>query len=107
MTKAGPSKVLSGSSVTFNYVVTNDGSTTLFNVQLSDDKCSPISAISPTLAVGQSESASCTTTLTQDTTNTVTATGTDAAGTAVQATAVHTTHVFTNGLTVSKTCSPK
>lgn len=68
-------------AVTYNYVVTNPGTIPMTKVSVSDDKCFTVTFIGgdvnndSTLDVTESWNYSCTTTLTQPTTNIVTATG--------------------------------
>jgi hypothetical protein len=71
---AGP--VDPGTSVTYTYDVTNSGDTPLINVVVTDNKCSPVSAPTKTggdqddqLEVGETWTYTCTTALTEDTTN--------------------------------------
>ena len=58
-----------GGSVTYYYNVTNTGNVPLNNVNVDDNKCSPINCPGTTLAVGASIKCNCTTPITQTTTN--------------------------------------
>jgi hypothetical protein len=88
---ASASTVASGTSVTYTYKETNDGSDPISNVSVTDDKCSPVN---PTLGSdgvhnvgdtnnnnildpGETWTFTCTMALTATTTNTATATGQD------------------------------
>jgi type VI secretion system secreted protein VgrG len=68
-------------SVTYNYTVLNVGTVPMSNVTVSDNKCSPVSYVSgdtngdSKLDMTETWKYRCTTTLSQTTTNTVTATG--------------------------------
>jgi LPXTG-motif cell wall-anchored protein len=68
-------------SVTYGYSVTNPGTVALSNVTVTDDKCSPVGFVSGDtnsnnlLDVTETWHYSCTTTVSQTTTNTATATG--------------------------------
>jgi fimbrial isopeptide formation D2 family protein/uncharacterized repeat protein (TIGR01451 family) len=72
-----------GGPVTYTYVVTNTGDVELSNVSVSDDKCSPVDYVSgdtnddELLDLSETWTFSCTTTLTETTTNVATATGHD------------------------------
>ena len=73
----------SSGQVTYSYAVTNSGVGNISNVTLSDDKCTPVTYLNgdvnqdELLQPNETWNYSCTTTLTQTTTNTVTANGTD------------------------------
>jgi len=79
---ADPAVILSGDSVKYTYQVSNPGDTPL-SVSMSDDTCSPVTGPDPAgdvnnnglLDPGEVWTYTCTTTVTGDTTNTITATG--------------------------------
>ena len=70
-----------GGDVTYTYVVTNTGDVPLSDIDLSDDKCSPVGYVSGDenddhkLGVKEAWTFECKQTITKDTENTVTATG--------------------------------
>jgi uncharacterized repeat protein (TIGR01451 family) len=79
---ANPTVIHAGNSVAYTYEVTNPGDVPLKSVSVSDDKCSPATYVSgdtnsnTRLDVGEVWIFRCSTTLTVDTINTATATGT-------------------------------
>ncbi len=73
---ASPTNIISGDSVTYYFEVTNTGDVALYNVSVVDDKLGPIGVIA-VLLPGASETLEMSTTLTEDTVNVATATGTD------------------------------
>jgi hypothetical protein len=81
--QASASEVVTGSSVTYTYVETNDGNVPLKNPSVTDDKCSPVAYQSgdtntnDVLDPGEAWTFTCTVTnLTQNTTNTAVGHGT-------------------------------
>ena len=80
------STIYSGGSVTYTIKVKNTGDDPLTAINTVDDKCSPLSAPSGdtgsdnVLSPGEEWTYTCTKTLTADTTNKATATGTDSNG---------------------------
>lgn len=68
-------------SVTYDYLVTNLGTVGMLNVKVTDDKCANVTYVSgdlnsnSRLGINETWRYTCTTTLSQTTTNTVTATG--------------------------------
>lgn len=106
-TNAPAGGVPSGSAVTYTYVVTNTGDTSL-TVALVDDRLGNIVSDLP-LAVGASSTFTTTTVLTSSVTNIVTATGVDGLGNRVQDTATATVDVFlpftAPDLAITKTAS--
>jgi hypothetical protein len=96
-------KIESGGSVTYTYVVTNTGNVAL-TVGIVDDHFGTI-ASGESLAIGESKTFTKTTTLTTDTTNTVTATGVDQSGASVTATASATVKVLHPAIALTKTPS--
>ncbi len=83
---ADPTVVYPGTTVSYTYTVTNPGSDPAYNVQVTDDKCSPVvyqggdTNTNNALDVGETWTYTCSTTLTVDTVNTATVTGKDALG---------------------------
>ncbi len=91
---ADPTLIHSGDSVTYTYLVTNPGDVPLANVTVTDNRCSPVTAVTSggfnagdtnqngLLDPGEAWQYTCTTTLSVDTVNTALATGqpTDPAG---------------------------
>ncbi|CEG11283.1 hypothetical protein MSIBF_A1360013 [groundwater metagenome] len=63
-----------GGNITYYYNITNTGNVPLYNVNVSDDKCSPVICPNTTLASGQSMKCNCSTQITQTTTNIANAT---------------------------------
>ncbi|MDF1502551.1 hypothetical protein [Roseisolibacter sp. H3M3-2] len=88
-------------AVTYTYVVSNPGSNELTNVTLVDDVLGPITLPGTTLAAGGSMTATKASTLSQTTTNTVTATGIALAGTPAQQTLTKTAQATVTVLTCS------
>jgi uncharacterized repeat protein (TIGR01451 family) len=80
---ADPTLVATGGIVTYTYAVTNPGDDPLSDVVVTDDTCSPVSFASgdedgdALVDVGETWIYTCSMALTQDTTNTATATGRD------------------------------
>ena len=105
LTKTGTAKVVTGSTVTFTYNVTNTGDVPLTGVGIVDDPLGTI-ASGQTLAVGESKSfTKATGVLTDDFTNTATATGTHQLGT-VTATATARVDVTHPAISITKTGTP-
>jgi hypothetical protein len=84
--KADPPIVYGGDTVTYTYTVTNPGDGPLGSIAVTDDECSPVSGPGEVsgdgdsvLDPGEEWTYTCTTTLSVDTTNLATATGTDLA----------------------------
>ena len=81
-----------GDTVVYTYTVTNPGDDPLSSVNVSDDKCSPVTLLGGDnngnyqLDPGETWTYTCSMTLDADTTNTATATGTDSADNPVSAT---------------------
>jgi uncharacterized protein with FMN-binding domain len=74
VTTSDKSVVTPGSTVTYKYVLTDTGNTAFKNVQIEDDKCSPIGAwtgndTDPLLNIGEVWTATCKTTVLKDQTN--------------------------------------
>jgi len=65
-----------GGNVTYYYNVTNTGNLNLANINVSDDKCSPVSCPKNTLTLGESMICTCVANLTQNTMNIANVTGT-------------------------------
>ena len=72
--------VTSGSTVTWTITVTNNGDVKLINIAVADPVAPACTLVIGELAPGASTSVSCSSTLTADTTNTATVTGTDQLG---------------------------
>jgi uncharacterized repeat protein (TIGR01451 family) len=84
---AHPTSIDSGESVTYTYIVTNLGDDPLSEVNVTDDKCGPVTTLEEnedisnyTLDPGEAWTYTCLTPLYADTTNTATAVATDSAG---------------------------
>jgi uncharacterized repeat protein (TIGR01451 family) len=109
---ASPTVIHNGDSVTYTYTVENTGDCTL-TVSVSDDKLGDLTADfeaanggSDVLDAGDSVTFTVTTTITEDTTNIVTATGTDELGLDVTDTATATVDVLNPDIEVTKSASP-
>jgi uncharacterized repeat protein (TIGR01451 family) len=96
LTKSAPAYVPAGTTVTYNYAVTNDGDDPLTGVSVSDDTCSPVTGPTGALAPGATRTFTCQQVITQDTTNTATATGFDSKGNGVTSNTDTTTVVILN-----------
>ncbi len=103
---ASAPKVESNTSVTYTYVVTNTGDTTLSNVSLTDDKITISGGNIGTLTAGQSVTLTASATLTNTTTNTATVTGTDQTGAKVTNTSQATVTVIHPNISLTKTATP-
>ena len=90
-------------NVTYRFVVTNTGTTTLVNVTLTDDKLGTISCPATTLAAGASMTCTATTTIGRDTINVAVAAGTSPAGQAVDANDAAAVEVLVPSIDVVKT----
>lgn len=99
-----PSPALQGAPVTYTYIVTNTGDVPLVNVQLVDDKLGVVGTVA-LLPPGESRTFSVTETLTETTTNVVTASAADEFGHPVSDTASVTVDVFAPAIEVVKTAS--
>jgi len=89
---AAPTIIYAGDRVTYTYQVTNPGDDSLSDVEVSDDKCAPVTGPfevsgngDDALDPGEDWEYTCSTTLVTDTTNTATVTGTDSLGGTVTA----------------------
>ncbi len=91
------------SNVTYSYLVTNTGTTTLVTVSLSDDKLGSITCPKTALVVGESMTCTATTTVLVDTPNIGTATGTSAAGATKTATDPAMVVILTPSISIVKT----
>lgn len=106
VTKVGsPNPVLTGSSVTYTFVVTNIGDVPLFNVLVTDDKLGEIGTIDE-LAVGASSTLTKSANLTETTTNVVTVTGYDRLEHPVIDTATETVYVYDPQIEIIKSVDP-
>ena len=83
---ANSSQINTGENVTYYYNVTNNGNVNLTNINVSDDKCSNVVCPKDNLAVNESMTCNCSTTLTQcgNVTNTADVTAIDGQGNTVQ-----------------------
>jgi len=79
---ASPTTVYPGGSVTYTYIVENTGDTTLYSIEVTDDKLGLIGTI-PSLAPGGTETLTKTVNIFVTTTNVATATGWDSQETQV------------------------
>ena len=97
--------VLSGTLVEWTLTVKNTGDSDLTNVTVSDPNAPGCDRVIPTLAAGATAPAiTCTSTITQDTVNTASATGTDQLGKPVgPASASASVDVIAPGLAITKT----
>ncbi|MEM7530773.1 MAG: SdrD B-like domain-containing protein [Chloroflexota bacterium] len=83
---ADATQISAGGDVTYSYAVENTGDVPISNVVVTDDTCSPVTFVSGdtnndgNLDVDEIWNYTCTTTLSQDTTNTVTVRGEDPLG---------------------------
>ncbi len=91
---ASPTNGTSPLAVTYTYVVTNTGDTTLSNVTVSDNTLTIPSGNVGTLTAGQSVTLTASATLTTTTTNTATAAGVDQTGAKVTAQATATVTII-------------
>ncbi len=109
---AAPVVILPGGLVVYSYVVTNPGDDPLSNVAVSDDKCSPVvyqggdGNGNTKLDPGETWTYTCTTTLSDDTLNIVTATGDDSLGNPVRDTDTAFVDVVRPAINVEKTANP-
>jgi uncharacterized repeat protein (TIGR01451 family) len=105
---ADPTTIYAGETVTYTYEVRNTGDDPLTNVNVSDNKCSPVTYVSgdvssdSVMGVGESWIYTCITTLSTSTTNTATAVGTDSAGGTVRDTATASVDVVGPQLALDK-----
>ncbi|MBP7961504.1 MAG: DUF11 domain-containing protein [Caldilineaceae bacterium] len=105
---ATPTTIYSGNSVTYNYTVRNTGNSTLNTVTISDDKCNPVTYVSgdtnnnQQMEVTETWIYRCTTSLTVDTTNTVTVNAKDESGGNVTDTDTAVVNVINPGINVDK-----
>ncbi len=76
---ASPTELVGSGDVTYTYTVTNTGDVDLFNVTLTDDKLGVVGTLE-SLPVEGSSTFTSTATISESTTNTVVAVGTDAVG---------------------------
>ncbi|MFQ5399230.1 MAG: multicopper oxidase domain-containing protein [Anaerolineae bacterium] len=102
-----------GETVTYTYEVSSFfGNDPLTNISIVDDKCSPVTFVSgdtngdSVLDLDETWIYTCATVLTQTTTNTATATGTDSLGGTVDWFDFTTVNVISPSFTVSKTANP-
>ncbi len=99
--------VVSGGSVTYTYVVTNEGDAPLTQVTLVDDECSPVVRstvdLGNVLSPDESWTYTCSQELDVDTLNTALATGTPPVGPVVTDTATALVDVVNPNLQVTKT----
>ena len=109
---ANPLVILAGGQVVYQYEVTNPGDDPLANVVVSDDKCSPLIFVggdgnnNGKLDPGETWQYRCTTNLSVDTTNTVTATGDDTLGNPVSDTDQEVVNVVNPAIAIVKTANP-
>jgi len=73
---ANETMIQSGETVTYTYNVTNTGYFNLTNITVTDDKCLMVDCQKDNLTAGESMICNCTATITENTTNEVTVTGT-------------------------------
>ena len=105
---ATPTTIYSGDGVIYNYTVRNTGNSTLNTVTISDNKCSPVLFVSGDTNNNQQMETTelwtyrCTTSLTVDTTNTVTVNAKDESGGTVTDTDTAVVNVITPSITVDK-----
>lgn len=114
---ASQSVIDPGTTVIYDYVVTNQGQTPLSNISVSDDQCSPVNPVlngaynsgdtdqDGFLEDGEQWRFVCTSTLTVDTLNTATAQGTNPVGNPVTATDTAFVDVRPT-ISVDKTANP-
>ncbi len=104
--------IISGSTVIYSYLVTNPGDDPLRTVTVSDDKCSPLlfsggdANSNGRLDPGENWRYTCSTALSADTVNTVTASGTDSLGKPITDTDTATVDVLNPAINVVKSASP-
>lgn len=104
--------VLSGTTVNYGYTATNTGTDQLHDVELTDDKCSPLSG--PTgdtgsdglMDAGEAWSWTCQAAITTTTTNTATVTGLDHTDTEVSDVDFATVVPFVTGIHIEKSATP-
>lgn len=106
-----PSEVLvfPGTSVTYTYYLTNTGDYTVTALSLTDDRCSPVSALPGSedalemgLLPGADAAFQCSSVITEPTTNLAQATGLDPYTNTVTATATAFVDVFMGGIALDK-----
>lgn len=108
---ADPTIIYVGESVVYSYAVTNDGNVPLLNLNVADDKCSPVTQTGSgdvQLDPGEVWNYTCSTPLSEDTINTVTASGTytyPLSGT-TSVTGTASVDVIDPDIVVSKTADP-
>ncbi|MFC2031242.1 hypothetical protein ACFLWA_10985, partial [Chloroflexota bacterium] len=103
-----------GGGVTYSYIVTNPGDDPLDPVVMADNACTPVNGPNPAedingngaLDPGEVWSYDCTTNLSLDTTNVVTATGTDSVGGPVTDTSSAFVDVVDPAIVITKTVVP-
>ncbi|MFE0020109.1 hypothetical protein [Amycolatopsis sp. NPDC059021] len=98
-----PRQVRPGEQVTFSLSVTNTGDVPLTKVSVVDDKTPSCAFTVDTLAVGATETRTCSISARQDVTNVATVTGDDPTGRPVTDSAKTSVDVIGPGLTVTKT----
>lgn len=109
---ANPTTVLPGGLVLYTYIVTNPGDDPLSNVSLNDDKCAPVlyqggdANGNGLLDPGETWTYTCTANPTEDTTNTVAATGDDSLGNPVRASDTASVDVVQPAIAIEKTADP-
>ena len=100
---ASAPKIVIGSTVTYEYTITNTGDVPLTNITAVDDKLDLSAIPIPDLGVGESFTFWVTATLTEDTTNEVTVSGEDEFGTTVTDTATAEVLVIDPKVSIVKT----
>jgi uncharacterized repeat protein (TIGR01451 family) len=109
---ADPEIVHAGDMVSYTYVVTNPGDDPLSTVSVSDDKCSPVEFMGgdldsdDQLDLDESWVYTCSTALSEDTTNTATVTAADSLGQTVSAQDTAFVEVINPAIEVVKTVTP-
>ena len=103
--------IYAGETVVYTYTVTTTGSDPVLNVNVSDDKCSPVAYVSgddgdDILQPGETWLYTCTTSLSEDTTNIATVTGEDELGTPLNDQASADVNAIDPQINVDKTATP-